>query len=129
LPKTKKVQIVEKVLERSSYGEKVLRYILLLVENGRIELLAEILESFPIMWNEQRGVHTFEVASVVPLTNSQKELLEKKLELLEKAPVILKYRIDPELIGGLWIRKGNIVYDVSIKGSLMKLKEQIMKGR
>ena len=104
--------------------KKASRLILLLVENNRVELLSDILESLPEAWNEKNGIYTFEVASVVPLTDGQKKNLEKKLELSEKRPVVLKFRIDPALVGGLWIKRGNMVYDVSIKGSLMKMKEK-----
>lgn len=128
LPTAKKMQIAEEVLAKQSFGKKTLRFILLLVENNRLELFLDIIESLPEVWSEQKGISTFEVASVVPLTDGQRKKLEKKLELLEKRSVLLKYRIDPELVGGLWIRKGNIVYDVSIKGNLMNLKEKISEG-
>lgn len=128
LPAAKKTQIAEEVLAKQTLGEKASRFILLLVENNRIELFPEILEFLPEVWNEQKGTYTFEVASVVPLTDEQRKKLGKKLELLEKRPVELKYRIDPELVGGLWVRRGNMVYDVSIKGNLMKLKEEISEG-
>ncbi len=128
LPTTKKTQIAGEVLAKQSFGKKASRFILLLVENNRLELFSDIIESLPEVWNEQKGAYTFEVASVVPLTDGQRKRLEKKLELLEKRPVILKYRIDPELVGGLWVRRENIVYDVSIKGNLMKLKEEISEG-
>ena len=55
-------------------------------------------------------------------------MFKKKLELLENKPVFLKYRSDPSLVGGLSIRKGNIVYDVSIRGNLGRLKENIIEG-
>ena len=98
------------------------------MENNRLELFPDIIESLPEVWNEQKGISTFEVASVVPLTDGQRKKLERKLELLEKRPVLLKYRIVPELVGGFWVKRGNIVYDVSIKGNLMKLKEKISEG-
>lgn len=125
LPTTKKAQIAEKVLDKMFLEKKASRLILLLVENNRIELFPDILESLPEVWNKEKGIYTFEVASVVPLSDDQKRKLEKKLELLERRSVVLRYRIDPELIGGLWIRRGNIVYDVSIKGNLDKIKEKI----
>jgi len=50
------------------------------------------------------------------------------LELLEKRPVSLKYRSDSTLVGGLSIRRGNIIYDVSIRGNLDRLKEIIIEG-
>lgn len=125
LPTAKKKQVIEQILIKKDLAKKAKRFILLLVENNRFELLADIVESLPEMWNEKKGIYTFDVASAVPLTDSQRKTLEKKLEMLEKKPVVLKTRIDPELIGGLWIKRKNIVYDISIKGSLMKLKEKI----
>ena len=128
LPLSKKKQIAEEILVKKSVAEKTLRFILLVVENMRIELLPEIVESLPEAWNEKKGVSTFEVASVVPLSDKQKKKLQEKLAKLEKRQVSLKYRIDPELIAGLWIKRGNIVYDVSLKGSLVNLMEKIIEG-
>lgn len=128
LPTTKKMQIAKEILAKGSLEEKISRFILLLVENNRLGLLPDIVEFFPVLWDERKGVSTIEVSSAVPLLEGQKRKLEEKLELLEKGPVSLKYKIEPELIGGLSIRKGNIIYDVSIKGSLESLKEKICEG-
>jgi F-type H+-transporting ATPase subunit delta len=128
LPLSKKKQIAKEILVKESVAEKTLRFILLVVENMRIELLPEIVESMPEAWNEKKGVSTLEVASVVPLSDKQKKKLQERLTKLEKKQVSLKYRIDPELIAGLWIKRGNIVYDVSLKGSLLNLKDKIIEG-
>ncbi len=40
----------------------------------------------------------------------------------------LKYRLDGSLIGGLALRKGNVEYDVSLKGGLERLREKIIEG-
>jgi F-type H+-transporting ATPase subunit delta len=128
LPTSRKVQIVHELLAITSSGKKAQRFILLLVENDRLELLPEIIESLPDAWNEEKEVDMYEVASVIPLSDDQRKKLKVKLERLEKKPAVLKYRIDPELVGGLLIKRKNIVYDISIKGSLLKLKEKIIEG-
>ena len=128
LPTSRKVQIARELLASTSTGKKAQRCIRLLVENDRLELLPGIIESLPDAWNEEKGVDTYEVASVVPLSDDQRKKLKMKLERLEKRPVVLKYRIEPELVGGLLIKRKNIVYDISIKGSLLKLKEKIIEG-
>ncbi len=128
LPTSRKVQIAQELLASTSAGKKAQRCIRLLVENDRLELLPGIIESLPDVWNEEKGVDTYEVASVVPLSDEQRKKLKMKLERLEKRPVVLKYRIEPELVGGLLIKRKNIVYDISIKGSLLKLKEKIIEG-
>ncbi len=125
LPATKKTEIAEQVLERSSIGDKTRRFLLLLVENGRLALLPKILEMLPLVWNEEHGIVSFEVSSVIPLSTEQRKRLEEKLAVYENSPVSLTYKIDPSLIGGLSIRKGNIVYDASIRGDLEKLKQKI----
>ncbi len=128
LPASKRKQIVEEVLSKSSYAKKTIRFISLLLDNNRLDLLPGMIESVPELWNEKKGISTYEVASVIPLSDVQQKKLKEKLELLEKKPVILKYRIEPELLGGLWIKKGNIVYDTSVRGHLMKLREKIIEG-
>jgi F-type H+-transporting ATPase subunit delta len=127
LPASKKEEIANLILERTSLGEKVKRFLLLLVENNRLVLLPEIQELLPKLWNEELGIVTFEVSSVIPLNPSQKKSLEEKLAAWEQRPVSLTYKIDPFLIGGLSIRKENIVFDVSIQGDLERLKQKIVE--
>jgi len=127
LPKNRRMQIGKEIFIKGKWSEKISRFVMLLIENDRLGLLPDILESLPIMWNEKRGISTIEVSSAVPLEEGQKKKLKEKLEILERRPVFLKYRIDPTLVGGIFLRKGNIVYDVSIKGSLESLKEKIIE--
>jgi len=128
ISQTKKKDVTVEVLKNLSLEEKTCRFLILLVENNRLILLPEILKLLPLLWNEKQGISSIEVSSVVPLSDSQKKKLQDKLEKLEKRPVSLEYKINPGLIGGLSIRKKNIIYDVSIKGSLDRLEEFIKEG-
>lgn len=128
LPTAKKVEIAAQVLKKTSLKGKSRRFILLLVENNRLLLLSEILKMLPLFWNEEHGISTYEIRSVVPLRQAQKRKLEKKLARLEQRPVFLAYTIDPSLIGGLSIRKGNTVYDASLLGDLDRLRQKIYEG-
>jgi F-type H+-transporting ATPase subunit delta len=128
LSNTKKKEIAEKVLEKTSLEEKSRRFIILLVENERLLLLEDIIGLLPLAWNEKQGISTFEVRSAVPLGPVQKRRLEEKLARLEQRPVSLTYMIDSSLIGGLSLRKGNIVYDISLLGDLERLRQKIFQG-
>jgi F-type H+-transporting ATPase subunit delta len=128
LSTSKKMGIAKEVIHKVLPDSKASRLFMLLMEKDRFEIFPDIMEFIPDMWNEEKGVSTFEVYSVVPLNETQKKKLSKKLERLENKTVTLKYRTDPALLGGLSIRKGNIVYDVSIRGDLLKLKEKIIEG-
>ena len=128
LPTLRKRAICEEIFHQQDLHPKTLRFLLLLVENGRLELLSEISEKLPDMWNVSQGITSFEISSVISLSENQKKALTDKLERLEKRPVFLKYKIDPDLIGGVSIRQGNIIYDASLRGALMKLQEKILEG-
>lgn len=128
IPTSKKKKIIDEMSQKFSFQKKTGRFLSILVDNERLELLPEILAFLPDLWNEERGITTIEVFSVVPLTEAQKKKLKENLEVIEKGTVALKYKTDSSLIGGISLRKGNIVYDVSIEGNLAKLQEKIIEG-
>lgn len=125
LPAGKKAQIVQDLLARERYQDKTGRLIALLLRHRRLDLLTRIVRDLPELWRERQGIVTFEVRSAVPVGDGQKARLETELRKLENGPVACTYVLDPAIIGGLHVKKGNMVYDVSIKGQLERLKEKI----
>lgn len=125
LDTAKKMQIVKDVLDRQSYHVKTCRFIRLLLEHRRLEILAQVVRDLPEQWKERQGIVSYEVRSVVSITDDKRIKLEEELRKLEKRPVYCTYVLDPEIIGGLYIKKGNMVYDVSLKGQLERFKEKI----
>jgi F-type H+-transporting ATPase subunit delta len=123
-----KSRIIQDILAASGFAEKTRRFIVLLLERGRLGLLGDIQEVLPVVWHESRGVATFEVSSVVSLDAAQKKRLREELERLEGRPVFLRYSTDPGLVAGLSLTKGNLIYDASVKGHLAKIKERILEG-
>jgi F-type H+-transporting ATPase subunit delta len=124
----KKTKILAEVLKRSGAGPKTVRFLGLLLEHKRLDLFADIAAALPEAWNEKQGILTIEVASAAALAEDQKDRLRKGLEALEGKPVSLVYRIDPEIIGGLALRKGHIVRDASVQGNLMKIRDRIQEA-
>jgi F-type H+-transporting ATPase subunit delta len=123
-----KAQVIRDILDRSGFSDKTTRFVLLLVEHGRLGLLGEVLEALPAIWQEGRGVITFEVSSAVALAPDQKRRLQAKLERLEGGPVFLRYAMDPGVLAGISLRKGNVIYDASLRGQLAKIKQVISEG-
>jgi len=124
----KKTQVIKDVLAVSGFTGKASRFVLLLLGHNRLGLLRDILEALPVVWNERRGVAAFEVSSVVTLADAQKKRLKAELERLEGRPVFLRYSIDPGLVAGFLLQRGNVIYDASLSGHLAKIKERISEG-
>jgi F-type H+-transporting ATPase subunit delta len=121
-------EIAEDVFERLALQTKTRRFLRLLIQHGRCEILRDIIRDLPAVWDAQNGVVPFEVRSVVPLSDAQRTRLEAGLRALEKRPVACSYVLDPRIIGGLAVRKGNMIYDVSLRGQLERLKSEIREG-
>ncbi len=126
--KSKKAQVLKDILARTAINPKTTRFLLLLLDKDRLELLPGIIDLLPEVWNQSRGVLTARVASAVPLNEGQRRRLSAELERLEGRPVALTFSLDPELVGGLTVTIGHQVYDVSVRGRTEKLKEIITEG-
>jgi len=128
LAKTKKADLVRDILKRSAADRRTRNFILLLLEKGRFVLLPEILNILPLLWNEKSGVVTIEACSAIPLSEAQQERLRRTLEKREGAPVQLKFSLDPELVGGLVLLRGHVVYDLSVRGGLARLRDLLAEN-
>jgi F-type H+-transporting ATPase subunit delta len=122
---SRKAVLVKALLDQMKADAKAARFLDLLLRHGRMEILPRVLEDLPAAWRAAHGVPTFDVRSVVPLTPAQRSGLEAELERLEGRAVHCEYGLDACLVGGLTVRKGNRVFDVSLKGQLDRLKDKI----
>ncbi len=105
-------ELIQKVLPRELQESAHSRWVDKVVQNGMIQI--ERLK------NTRERVEEVQVASALPLTATQKERLQDKLQSCFGYPVTLKETVDPRLIAGITITVGHVVLD----GSLMsKLKE------
>ncbi|MBM3294998.1 MAG: ATP synthase F1 subunit delta [Candidatus Aminicenantes bacterium] len=127
LATSKKAAIVAGVLEKQGASPKARRFLLLLVRHRRLGLLPEVVGRLPVHWRERQGVRSFEVKSVVPLKPRQRARLEEELRRIEGTSVFCDYGLDSSLVGGLLVKRGNLVYDVSLKGQLERLKSVIQE--
>lgn len=124
----KKGVVLDEVLAWAGTGPKASRFLTILLENKRLELLSEIMAALPEAWSEKHGIVTYEVTSAIALTEGQRTRLSKTLEVSGEKPVRIVSRIDAEVVGGIALRKGHIVFDASVEGELTALKERLGQG-
>lgn len=124
----KKAEVFEAVLDSAALPVKARRLVGLLFEHGRLAYLDAVVRAVPGAWRERFGIPTFEVASAVALADAQRARLRERLEAAEGRPVNLEFHLDPALIGGLELRRGHIVYDASLRGGLLRLRDRIQEG-
>jgi AcrR family transcriptional regulator len=88
-------------------------------------LLEAIVDRFVELAVAERDREVAEVRSAVPLTDADVERLREALSRATKKNVEVKVVIDPEVLGGIVTRMGDLVIDGSVRHRLDQLREQI----
>jgi F-type H+-transporting ATPase subunit delta len=95
-------------------------------ENGRLNLLPQVIASYRELLDKRAGRVRVVVKSAVPLRAEQLDTLKTQLtKSLGQTPVIASV-VDPELIGGLIVQIGDRVVDTSVRTRLQTLRAQLM---
>ena len=115
---------IAKVLKLSN---PTVNFLELLAKKRRFNLLSDILQYVRHLDLKKQGILEINAESVQELSDKQKQKLEKGLEKVLNTSIIVNYKINPAILGGLSIQYNSIKVDDSVAGKLQRL-EQIMKG-
>ena len=103
-------------------------FLKVLVDNGREEILEEVLSRYEQLVKEHLGRIEVEVTTAVELSEEQLDRLTERLgRVLEGREVILETNVNPDLIGGAVFRFAGRLMDGSIRGRLESLREGMLE--
>lgn len=98
----------------------------LLVDRRRALFLESVCQRFLELQRKVEKIALVEVTSVTELTEVQRQLIEEKVKQLQAVNgVELQSRLDPSLIGGIIIKSGSQVIDLSLRGQLRRMALQL----
>lgn len=101
----------------------------LLLDNDRIGALPNILELFDAMSNLRSDAKVFHVISAYKLNKKEEDEIIKDLSDKYKATISIDTKIDENLVGGVVIREGDKVIDLSIRARVDALGSQLSVSR
>lgn len=99
-------------------GPEAGNFIRLLIENGRIGVLPEVVTQFEALKASEGGVLDAAVTSAFAMSDTQLAELSARLEARFRRKINASVSIDPALIGGVIVAVGDEVYDASVRGKL-----------
>ena len=98
-------------------------FISLLLQKGREPILPTILENYNQLYNKEKNIIVAELISSKNLESSLVKTIKEKLSVL--GSVSLKKTLDPQLIGGVVIKIGDLQYDTSVKKQIKNVKRTL----
>ena len=103
-------------------GASTLKFLLLLVDRNRIEVLESIAQKFIELSYKQESIEIAKITSSIQLSADQQKKIAEKLKVITGAKQIkLALKVDPQLIGGFTIEIGSKMIDTSIRGQLAQI--------
>jgi F-type H+-transporting ATPase subunit delta len=126
IPEREKRRAIDALTEDMALSTR--NFLKVLSDNGRGEILEEVLVRYEELVKEHLGRVEVEVTTAVELSNEERERIGDRLkELLEGREVILHTSVNPDLLGGAVFRFGGRMLDGSVRGQLQSLREEMLE--
>ena len=111
---------------KGNIDEELLSFLLILIEKDRILFLKEKLKEMEKIHLERLNVLQGIFKTTIPLEEYEYNALVEKLEKKYNKDIILKKIIDPEILGGIYVRIGNDVIDGTVRTRLDDLRKLML---
>jgi F-type H+-transporting ATPase subunit delta len=123
-----KVGALEKILDKLKVAESLKNFLLLLAKKNRLGIFKEILSAYQTIEDEAHGVTRGTVRSAAVLGPEERKRIETLVGRATKKQVILSYKEDPSLLGGLVAEVGSFTFDDSLISHLKRMNEQLNRS-
>jgi F-type H+-transporting ATPase subunit delta len=104
-----------------------LNFLLVLNQHDRLDALRPIAAAVHDLYNERAGNMPVQVRSAVPLDDAERERLRQELRTTFGKEPILETAVDADLLGGLTVRVGDVLYDASVRSRLQRIRNQLIE--
>jgi F-type H+-transporting ATPase subunit delta len=109
----------------SGASDEFVNFLELLAEKHRMPAIFHIRRRFDELWAEAKRRLEVTLTSAVELDRGVVDQVGKEVERQTEREIDLETEVDPEILGGLVLRVGNMVLDASVRSKLEKLRKEV----
>jgi F-type H+-transporting ATPase subunit delta len=99
-----------------------------LIERHRMPAIFRIRARYGALWDDERDLLPVEVTSAVELDKAIVGGIGDRIGEQTHRTVELSSKVDPDILGGIVLRVGNVVLDASIRNRLEQLRKQVARA-
>ncbi len=99
-----------------------------LIERHRMPAIFRIRAEFISLWDEERRLLPVQITSAVELDSETVENLSERIGEQVDRKIEMSTEVDPDILGGVVLRVGNVILDASIKNRLEQLRKQVAQA-
>jgi F-type H+-transporting ATPase subunit delta len=128
VPPVRKRAVVGRLGQALGLAALVRNFLYVVIDHRRVARIGEIRAAFDTLLDERLGLVRADVASAVPLTETEQQAVAAQLTRLSGRRVRAEFAVDAALIGGVKAQVGSTVYDGSVRGQLETLRRKLAAG-
>jgi F-type H+-transporting ATPase subunit delta len=116
------------VIERTVAGRLTpltVHFLKVVAQHGRLDCLRAIRRQAHVLWDRRRNRIRVELTTAAPLSPEMVRQIVESIRAKLGGEPVLEQKTDPELIGGVVLRVGDVVYDGSIANQLRNLRQNV----
>ncbi len=121
-----RLRILDAIVARTNPRANVKNFLKLMLRRGRIGLFPIVCEEYHNFADKIMGRQAMTVSSVKELAEKEYQQLEKYFGEKFNRKMIVKKKIDRELLGGVSVLVGDHIYDYTLKNQLEQIKQKMM---
>ena len=100
-------------------------FLMIVAEHKRISILGDIYEQFMALINDAAGKKMAVLVSAITLAKKDQDKFAEKLSQKFGGKYSIDTQVDPDIVGGIAIEVDDVIYDASIKGQLVRLRNYL----
>ncbi len=125
MPSARRREAAEKAFGAADLHPACRRLLVLLAEEGDLNMLDEVAAQFTTLVDQRRRIVGAEVTTAVPIPQERTDAYRRSLEQMTGRTVRLTTRIDPDILGGVVTRIGSEVFDGSLRSRIQRLHQRL----
>jgi ATP synthase F1 delta subunit len=99
-----------------------------LIERNRMPVIFRIRSEFEELWDAEKKLLPVQITSAVPLDEKTIKGIGDRISERTGQSVELSSSVNPDLIGGIVLRVGNVILDASIRNRLDQLRRTVARA-
>ncbi len=100
----------------------------LLLDKHRLNVVDGVAQAYQEMVDEVENVSRARVKAAIVLDDATQDRLRQVLSKLTGSTVVMEVEEDPNIIGGIVAKVGDLVLDGSVRSQINSLRESLIKG-
>ncbi len=124
-----KLKVLLSLNDKVKPMDEVAQFLKILVQNGRLQHLAEIIIAYQSLLDDSQGVTRGVVVSAQSLNEEAKKSLSETISKVVQKKVILDYEINPAVVGGIVADVHGLTFDDSLQRHLTRMNEELNRRR